>query len=202
MLNELFSSQARVAILKLFLLSPENRFYLREIASLTGQPVRAVQRELPKLEAIGLLEHTVDGNRKYYHVNTDCPIFQELKSIFLKTVGLGDALRDYLDKAKGTIHVAYIYGSYARGEETTTSDVDLFLVGSITARELSAVLATAKSELGREINPVLMTQEEFTAKVASKNHFVLSVLEEPKTFLVGNVEDLEALADPRQAENT
>lgn len=187
MLEELFSSQARVAILHLFLLSPDDRFYVREVAARTNQPRRAVQRELPKLEAIGLLDHTIDGNRKYYRVNKDCPIF-------LKTVGLGDALREFLGQAEGAIHVAFIYGSYAKGEESTTSDIDLFVVGTITARELSAVLATARSELGREINPVMMSPEEFTAKVASRNHFVLSLLEEPKTFLVGNAEDLESLA--------
>jgi len=192
-LEELFSSQARVVILCLFLLSPDDRFYVREVAARTNQPRRAVQRELPKLEAIGLLEHTIDGNRKYYRVNKDCPIFPELKSIFLKTVGLGDALREFLARVEGAIHAAFIYGSYAKGEESTTSDIDLFVVGTITARELSAVLATAKSELAREINPVMMTPEELTAKVASRNHFVLSVLEEPKTFLVGNVEDLESL---------
>lgn len=194
MLEELFSSQARVAILRLFLLSPDDRFYVREVAARTSQPRRAVQRQLPKLEAIGLLEHTIDGNRKYYRANKDCPIFPELKSIFLKTVGLGDALRGFLGQAEGAIHVAFIYGSYAKGEESTTSDIDLFVVGTITARELSAVLATARSELGREINPVMMTPREFTAKVASRNHFVLSLLEEPKTFLVGNAEDLESLA--------
>jgi predicted nucleotidyltransferase len=192
-LEELFSSKARVAILRLFLLNPDDRFYVREVAARTNQPRRAIQRELPKLEAIGLLEHTIDGNRKYYRVNRKCSIFAELKSIFLKTVGLGDALREFLRQAEGAIHVAFIYGSYAKGEESTTSDIDLFVVGTITARELSAVLATAKSQLGREINPVMMTWEEFTAKVASRNHFVLSVLEEPKTFLVGNVEDLESL---------
>ena len=200
MLNELFSSQARVAILKLLLLNPGNRFYVREVASLSGQPVRAAQRELPKLEAIGLVEHTVDGNRKYYQVNRDCPIFPELKSIFLKTVGLGDELRKYLDGAEGAIRVAFIYGSYAKGEETTTSDIDLFVVGTIAARDLSSILAAARSELSREINPVVMTPEEFTRKVASGNHFVLSLLEEPKTFLVGNAEDLESLASRGKAE--
>jgi predicted nucleotidyltransferase len=199
-LEELFSSQARVAILKLLLLSGGRRFYLREIAALTEQPVRAVQRELPRLERIGLVGHTVSGNRKYYEVNRDCPIFPELKSIFLKTAGLGDALREHLDQARGSIRVAFIFGSYARGEESLTSDVDLFVVGSIDPMELSAALARARAELSREINPVLMTPEEFSAKVASSNHFVLSLLEGPKTFLVGNAEDLEALAGKRGLE--
>jgi predicted nucleotidyltransferase len=199
-LEELFSSQARVAVLKLLLLNAGNRYYLREIASLTEQPVQAVQRELPKLEAIGLLEHTVQGNRKYYQVKRECPIFAELKAIFLKTVGLGDALKEYLGHAKADIRVAFIYGSYARGEESVASDMDLFVVGAIGARELSTALASARSELAREINPVLMTPEEFREKVASGNHFVRSVLEEPKTFLVGNATDLEALAGRGEAE--
>ena len=200
MLEKLFSSQARVAVLQLFLLNPQDRFYVREVAARTGQPRRAVQRELPNLEAIGLLEHTVDGNRKYYQVNKDCPIFPELKAIFLKTVGLGDELRRYLDRVEGAIRVAFIYGSYAKGQETTTSDIDLFLVGTITARDLASILAAARSELSREINPVVMTPEEFSGKVASGNHFVLSLLEEPKIFLVGNAEDLESLASRGKAE--
>lgn len=195
MLNELFSSQARVAILNLFLANPENRFYMREIASLTRQAVRAVQRELPKLEAIGLLDQTVDGNRKYYQVNKDCPIFPELKSIFLKTVGLGDALRGYLDQVEGAIQVAFIYGSYAKGEESTTSDIDLFVIGSITAKELSRLLAPVQSELRRQINPVVMGRQEFQEKVAAKNHFVISLLGEPKIFLIGNEDELDRLVE-------
>jgi predicted nucleotidyltransferase len=201
-LEELFSSQARVAILKLLLLNAGSRYYLREIAALTDQPVRAVQRELPRLERIGLVSHTVSGNRKYYQVNRDYPIFPELKSIFLKTVGLGDALKEYVGKAEGDVRVAIIYGSYARGEESIASDVDVFVVGRIGAVELSAALASARTDLGREINPVLMTPEEFTNKVASGNHFVLSLLEEPKIFLVGNAEDLESLAGRRQADQS
>lgn len=199
-LEELFSSQARVAILKLLLLNAGNRYYLREIASLTDQPVRAVQRELPRLERIGLVRHSVSGNRKYYQVNRDCPIFPELKSIFLKTVGLGDALREHLSKAKGDIRVAFIYGSYARGEESINSDIDLFVVGTIEAMELSTALSRARTELAREINPVLMTPDEFADKVASANHFVLSLLEEPRIYLVGNGADLESLAGRREAE--
>ncbi len=201
MLEQIFSSQARVAIMKLFLLNPSNRYYLRQVASLAGQPVRAVEREVARLEGVGLLSHTFEGNRKYYQVQKDCPIFPELKSIFLKTVGLGDALREYIERVEGAIRVAFIYGSYARDQETRLSDIDLFVVGAVTARQLSGVLAEATSQLAREINPVMMTPEEFAAKVASGNHFVLSILEQPKTFLVGNAENLESLAGRRKAKD-
>lgn len=200
MLERLFSSQARIAVLRLFLLNPDERFYVREVAMRSGQPRRGVQRELANLEALRLLEHTIDGNRKYYRVNKDCPIFPELKSLFLKTVGLGEALGEFLRRAQGAIPVAFIYGSYARGEESASSDIDLFVVGNMNARELADILAAAGSELSREINPVMMTPEEFSAKVASGNHFVLSVLEGPKTFLVGNAKDLGSLARGQKAQ--
>jgi predicted nucleotidyltransferase len=193
--QELFSSQARVSIMNLFLLNPDDRYYLRQVASLTGQPVRAAERELPKLEAIGLLDHTVEGNRKYYQVNRDCPIFPELKSIFLKTVGLGDALREYLVEAGESVQVAFIYGSYAKGDESTTSDIDLFVIGSISPRELSGVLAKAERQLRREVNAVVMGGGEFRHKVVSKNHFVTSLLHEPKIFLVGSEDELDRFAE-------
>ncbi len=194
MVQQLFSSQARVSIMNLFLMNAGDRYYLRQVASLTGQPVRAVERELRKLEAIGLVTHTVEGNRKYYRVNEDCPIFPELKAIFLKTVSLGDALREYLVEEEGGVQVAFIYGSYAKGDESTTSDIDLFVIGSATLKELSGVLAQAQRELSREINPVIMSVEELQAKVKANNHFLLSILDEPKVFLVGDEGDLERLA--------
>lgn len=193
MLQELFSSQARVAILGLFLLNPGDRFYMRQVAVRSGQPIRAVQRELTRLGAAGLLSVTMDGNRKYYQIDKNCPIFPELKAIFLKTFALGDSLRQYLLQAEKGITVAFIYGSYAKAQETATSDIDLFVVGDITASELSKVLSPAKEGLGREINAVAMPPQELKAKVEAQNHFILSVLSEPKLFLVGNNDDIESI---------
>jgi len=192
-LQELFSSQARIAILGLFLLNPSYRFYMREVATRSGQPIRAVQRELGRLEAVGLLSHTMDGNRKYYQINKNCPIFPELKAIFLKTFALGDTLRQHLLRAEKGIIVAFIYGSYAKAQETATSDIDLFVVGDITASELSKVLSPAKEGLRREINAVAMPSQELKAKVKAENHFILSVLNEPKLFLVGDNDDIESI---------
>ena len=177
----------------LFLLNPSDRFYMREVATRSGKPIRAVQRELGRLEAVGLLYHTMDGNRKYYQVNKNCPIFPELKAIFLKTFALGDTLRQHLSRVEKGIIVAFIYGSYAKGQETATSDIDLFVVGDVTASELSKALSTAKEGLGREINAVAMPAQELKAKVKAENHFTLSVMNEPKLFLVGDNGDIESI---------
>lgn len=92
-IDQLFTSKARVELLKLLMLNPERDYYLREAASLTDLPVQAVQREVEKLANAGLLEKAVRGNRVYLRANRNSPIFEEMRSIIIKTVGLGDALR-------------------------------------------------------------------------------------------------------------
>ncbi|MCX5712706.1 MAG: hypothetical protein NTY47_06555, partial [Candidatus Omnitrophica bacterium] len=83
MIEKLFSSKARLEILKLFVFRPGERFYQRQIACFTHQPIRAIQREVVKLCAMGLVEAASEGNRLYYKVNRKCPILPDLKNIIL-----------------------------------------------------------------------------------------------------------------------
>jgi predicted nucleotidyltransferase len=193
MLEQLFSSKSRVEILKLFLFNSDERFYQRQIETLTHQPIRAVQRETKMLVASGLIEHLSEGNRIYYRVCRNNPIFTELKSIFFKNAGIADVLRGGL-KAKYKIKVAFIYGSYANGNETSSSDIDVFVIGTITSRELSALLAKAKHQLGREINYSVMPEAEFKGKVSAKDHFITSLMLDKKIFIIGTPDELEVIA--------
>jgi predicted nucleotidyltransferase len=188
-LNYLFSSKTRVEILKLFLFNSENSFYQRQISLLTSQSIRGVQREVEKLQKIGLIEASIQGNRIYYKVNKECPILEELKRILLKSVGIAEVLKENLNRTPD-IRVAFIFGSYARGEESLSSDIDLFIVGSITSKELSTVLSRPKKELGREINYVLYPLEEFKKKIRQNDHFLKTVLREKKIFIIGGDNEL------------
>jgi predicted nucleotidyltransferase len=190
----LFTSQARLAVLKLLLLNPDRRFYLREIAAKADLPVRAVQVEVARLEASGLLQSSVEGNRKYHQANRRAPIFPELRSLLLKTVGLGDALKESLRRASGEIEVACVFGSIAAGTDTASSDIDLLVVGAMTGRALAGLLAPLRESLGREINPVLMTKAEFRRKVRDGNHFLRATLEGPRIHLIGGDDELSELA--------
>jgi len=140
MLKVLFGSEARVKILALFMVNPAVDFYLREIAKRTGLPVRAVERTVKGLVDIGLLQREHRGNSVYFSVNREFPILPELKAIILKTVGLGGRLREVLSEEEG-VKAAFIYGSYAKNQEDLESDVDLFVVGSISPRALTPSLA-------------------------------------------------------------
>ncbi len=86
-LELLFSSTARVQVLQLFLLQPGSQFYQREIERETGQPIRAVQREVERLEEAGLLLRAPEGNRVFYHLNPDFPLLAELTALFQTATG-------------------------------------------------------------------------------------------------------------------
>ena len=192
MLELLFSSSARVKVLTLFLMNPRNRYYQREVASLTHLPIRAVQRELAKMERIGLIGKSFEGNRVYYQANTRFFLFPELKSIILKTVGLGSILQENLEDEQ-EIQLAFIFGSYAEHREGTESDIDLLVVGDIISRKLHSLIKEAERTTGRVVNYLLYTPEEFRKKVRRGEHFVTEVLRSAKIFVKGSPGELQKI---------
>ena len=196
-LNELFSSRTRVEVLKLFLFNPDNSFYQRQISHLTNQPIRGVQRELEKLGRIGLLQKSIDGNRVYYRVNREHPIFEDLKNIFFKCEGLAEVLKENLLDRK--IEFCFIYGSYARGEENLLSDIDLMIIGDISSREISNILAGVKTQFSREINYAVFPSIEFLSRARHKDHFLDTVLQDKKIFITGTEDGLKRFIESGQA---
>lgn len=196
MIEKLISSKARVEILKLFLFNTQNSYYQNQISNLTNQPIRAVQRELERLESIHLIKRYSEGNRIYYRIDMECPILEELKSIFFKTVGIAEELKTHL-QTNTNITVVFIYGSYAKGQENSTSDIDLMVIGDISSRKLSSILTKPKNTLGREINYVVFTEKEFRQKTKRKDHFITSVLKEKRIFILGNKDELKKIIQTR-----
>lgn len=192
MLVKLFGSDARVKVLSLFLLNAGSEYYLREIAQKTGLAVRSVQRAVAALVEIEILKREKRGNSVYFVLNSENPIAGDLKAIFLKTVGLGDLLRNSLSQ-QNAIEVAFIYGSIAKGDETAASDIDLALIGAISPKDSSAMLSELEDFVGREISATVFTPKEWAARLESGDHFATTLLREPKIMLVGNTIELRQL---------
>jgi len=193
-LAELFPNPALVSVLSLFLLHPEEEFYQRNIAETTGNALLQVQRALKRIERAGLVTKTRRGNMVYYKADRMHPAFEDLKRVFLKTVALGDVLREALAPLADKVKLAFIFGSLAQGRETAQSDVDLFLVGELSLRETSKILGPVTSELGREFNPVVYPPEEFKIKARENHHFINEVIRGPKIWLIGNENELAKMA--------
>jgi predicted nucleotidyltransferase len=103
-------------------------YFATELIKLARSGSGAVQRELQRLEKSGLVKVTRLGNQKHYQANQSAPVFPELRSIMLKTVGLADPLRAALGPLQRQIRLAVLYGSIAKGTDTAFSDIDLLIV--------------------------------------------------------------------------
>lgn len=190
--SALFSGVQR-RLLALFYGQPERSFYTNELLRLTATGRGGLQRELSRMVTSGLVNATTVGNQKHYQVNRAAPIFNELRGIVLKTFGLADVLRDVLGPLTARIHLAFIFGSVAKGSDTASSDIDVLVVSDdITYSDLFNSFSTAEETLGRKVNPTLYGTAEFDRKVRSDNHFVIRVLAQPKIFLKGTENDLPA----------
>lgn len=149
--------------------------YLRELERITGINARHLLREMHRLRDAGIISPTKVGNVVLYKFDPECPIYEDLQSIVLKTVGLVDAIREMLEPFSDKIRTAYIYGSYARGEQRTNSDVDLMIVGSVTRQEISSATRRTAELLRREVNTTIYASTEYEDALQDENSFVAKV---------------------------
>ena len=177
-------------LLAAILLQPDRSWYLSEIARHLHVPPSSLQRELAQFVEVGIALKRQDGNRVYFQADRTCPIFQELSKIMTRTVGLADAVQEALDPLRTKIDLAFIYGSIATGEERSSSDVDLMVIGDATLADLAVTLRSLEERLGRSINPTVYTGGEFLKRINENNHFLSSVLKTELIFVFGAADDL------------
>jgi predicted nucleotidyltransferase len=189
--EKIFGSRIRAKILGWLFTHPDESFFVRQIALILKEDPTNVSREMAKLEELGILRSKRNGNLKHFQTNQECPFFEELKGLVLKTSGVAGRIRAALDKLAG-IEYAFIYGSFAKGEEKADSDVDLLIIGDVDMDRLDSDLGKLEKMLGREFNYVLYSKEEFKSKRKAKDGFLMDVLSGKKIMLVGAENGLEA----------
>jgi predicted nucleotidyltransferase len=151
----------------------------------------AVQRELARLEASGLITSERIGNQKHYRANEKSPVFGPLRDLVLRTSGLADVLHAALAPLAPKMIAAFVFGSIARGEDSASSDVDLLVISdTLTFADLFGELDEASRTLGREVNPQVYSRQALTTLRREKNSFVERVLEQPKIWIHGDEDAL------------
>jgi predicted nucleotidyltransferase len=191
--------KTRTKVLGLLFCHSDRSFHFREIARSSGSSPGSIQRELTHLVKAGLLLKQRIGNQVHYEANRSSPVFQEIKSLMLKTAGLADVLGIALSELQHRISVAFIFGSLVKGNETSDSDVDVMIIGDVSFSETVTALSQTQETLRREVNPSVYPVDEFAAKVLEGNHFLNSLIGEPKIFLIGDQNEFEKLVEKRLA---
>jgi predicted nucleotidyltransferase len=184
-------SKTQQRVLALLFGQPSRSFYANEVIALAGSGSGAVQRELGRLVASGLVSVRAVGNQRHYQANEQSPLFAELRSIVLKTVGLAGPLRAALAPISDRILAAFVYGSVAKQVDTASSDIDVMIVSdTVTYADVFEHLEEAAAKLGRPVNPTILSRKELSKRLKQDNAFITRILSQPTIWLIGSAGDL------------
>lgn len=175
-------SKLRQKILTYFFTNLEGNFYVRELARLLEEDYSNLAKELTKLEREGIFESELRGKTKYYRLNKNYPLYKQLKEIIFKTTGIEGGIKKELEKLK-KINRAFLFGSFARGGADSQSDIDLLIIGDPDPEELSEKISRLEDRFSREINYIVMKEDEFQKK-KNKDPFLTDVFKNKTIKLI------------------
>ena len=174
MLDLISKSKIKQKILRLFFAQTDKEYYLSEIAQKIQGSIGNTQRELEKMSKAGILNSFKKANLRFYSLNKANPIYQQLKDIVHKTIGIETEIKGVIKKMPG-VKFALIFGSYAKkGDFSAASDLDLMIIGEVEESQLSIMIKKIEKEIDREINYHLYSEKDFSQKF-KKNSFLQNI---------------------------
>lgn len=179
-------SRTQQRVLGLLFGASETPLHLNELVRRAGVGSGAVQRELGRLVAAGLVLRQESGRQVMFQANRASPVFEDLRTLVRKTSGLADALRSALSPLADRIASAFVFGSVAKGTDTADSDIDLMVIAeSISYADVYPLLTALESELGRRISPTIYSPADWRLRLAQANAFVTRVRHLPTIPVIG-----------------
>jgi predicted nucleotidyltransferase len=185
-----FRSGTRRRLLAYYFTNPTARHHLRDLAERLSADPSNLSKELRRLQREGLFRSEVSGRQKYFQLNRQYPLFDEVRRIVGKTIGAVATIRESVKKIEG-IDEAYLYGSFARNQQDATSDIDILVIGDPREELLVQAVQKLERQLGREINYTVLTPKEFETRRTRKDAFLESVWHNKRIPLIAPDEEAE-----------
>ena len=148
MIETLISSKTRIKLLLKFFLNSKTTSYLRGLSGEFGESTNSIRIELNRLEKAGMLESSLEGNKKYFKANTSHPLFDEVHNIIMKYVGIDHIIENVINNL-GEVQFVYVAGEFAKGLDSEV--IDLILVGKINKEYLIQLIDKVEPMVKRKI---------------------------------------------------
>jgi predicted nucleotidyltransferase len=184
-------SKARQRLLAYYFANATARLHLRDLAQRLDIDPANLSKELRRLEAEGLFRSEVNGRQKYFQLNREYPLFEEVRSIVSKTIGAPSLIAQSLKKIEG-IEEAYLYGSFASNQQDAASDIDVLVIGTPRDEVLAEAVRKIERQLGREVSYTVLTRKEFDSRRTRKDAFLENVWHNKRVSLIGPNEKTQA----------
>jgi len=185
---EITKSRLRNKILLHFFTNTDDEMYLREMALRLKEDPGNLSKELSRLEKEGIFISQFRGKQKYFFLNKTYPLFNELKSIIFKTIGIQGSLQNIINETRGIV-TALIYGSFATGKENASSDIDLCLIvkdSVFNENNFISKIDGLEKTISREINYIYYSEEEWEKQINENDSFIINIKMGPKIVLKGD----------------
>jgi predicted nucleotidyltransferase len=153
---------------------------LSQLAQRTGTSMGGVHKEVERLERSGLVTSKTSGRSRLVEPNRSSPVYTELRGLLTKSMGPEPLLREALAAIDG-INEAFIFGSWADPDQMAPHDIDLMVIGAPDPAQVYDAVSSVESEVGRPINVVLRSEDEWTG---SDGAFERAVRSRPRIQLV------------------
>lgn len=141
-----------------FFINSSMRAYLRGLEQEFGESSNAIRVELNRLEKAGMLTSEAEGNKKFFQANEDHPLFDEIRAILMKHVGINQIIENVIERL-GNVKQVYLVGSFAKGMDSTI--IDLILVGNIDKSYLHELSGKVEDLINRKIRTIEYSEQEF-----------------------------------------
>ncbi len=189
-LGDIVTSKVRIKLLELFFGNPNELYHVRAVVREVKEEINAVRRELSRLEEAGILKKEQRGNRVYYWVRSDYPMYGDLISLVAKNTGLGLSIISNKSKLGKLNHIMFS-GKFARYKDRKKDDeVDILVIGEVVLPELATIIRVEESKRGREINYTVMSRDEFDFRKKRRDPFLLGILAGSRVMIIGDEETL------------
>lgn len=190
LLGNVLFTKTQQRVLGLLFGKPDKTFYLNEIVRLAGVGKGSVTRELDKMQKADLISSFRIGNQNHFQVNKNCPVYEELSGLIRKIFGISDVIKQALSVFEKEIDYAFVYGSVAKGEENSKSDIDLMIVTeSLEYTDVMNALIDAEKLLMRPVNPGIYNAKQIKDKLKSKSSFITRVFKQDKLWIKHSQDD-------------
>lgn len=193
LIGESLFGKVRRKVLAAFLLNPDRSFYLLELIRLLDCGRGAVQREVSRLFRAGIVTRERVGNQVHYRANTGNLVYGELRSLFSKTTGMVDLLRNCLEGSEDPIGMAFIHGDYAAGSAGVDTSVNLMVIGDTTMDNIMKCTADFRAGAARELHLTVVSPAELKRRISSGGTRIREILSSDRIFLAGGERELRVL---------
>ncbi len=180
MLKRLFTSNTRIKLLTLFLLNPDEEYFIRELTRKLNEQINSVRRELDNLKKLGLLKSRVKNRKKYYLVNKNFVAYHDIRNIIIKAMSGKDDLVKKITKL-GEVDFLALLGIFV----DKPSPVDLLIVGNIDKQSVQDLL-NSEIETEKPIRFSILSKDDFLYRIKCKDQFIQGILYDPDNIIAVN----------------